>query len=401
MEGISSDGDPKLLSAMCYQLNNSDSGEVFVQDTTHVGVKLRNRLLKPNINLPMGSFHVSVSHLISLVENVQKSVHGLCQSDVCPNDRMNFHSFSKITDDRVIEALQKYVNNSEGTVKYLQICKEVTSSYLQLDLLPLERIFQMWHAMYFLRIWRQQIKSSRNFTFQDNYISANAYTCIELNSRSLIDLVKKYRNENKPELFLPALFDSQTCERSFRQFRSLGTTEYTKINFSLYELLHMIGRMEVQNDIAYIKLANESVSFPNKRVGKSTIHTLPSDQEINSTILNAKNIAIRDAQLFEMTEFDDIDNFQIQSKLQINDSAEQFNNDSDEERSQEAEMASNLLSSDEDVELNDTAFTTVTDEDGIKRKIRKSALVWMYRDPSVKPSKDRFRRFRKIRKKNE
>lgn len=107
---------------MCHQFNKySECGTIFVQDTTHIATKLRNRLLKPGITLPMGSFHVSIHHLIYLVENVQKSSHGLARADVIPLDKMNFDSFNKIIDQRVIEMLQTCVKDSEATIKYLSI----------------------------------------------------------------------------------------------------------------------------------------------------------------------------------------------------------------------------------------------------------------------------------------
>lgn len=82
--------------------------------------------------------------------------------------------------------------------------------------------------------------------------------CIEINARNLIRFAivvsQKFRNRGEPEMFLPPIFDSQACEKLFRRFRSMGTTNFTKINFSILELIHMVGRVEVQTDIAYCQL---------------------------------------------------------------------------------------------------------------------------------------------------
>lgn len=392
--GISTDGDPKMLSSMNYQFSNyTQCGIIVVQDTTHIATKLRNRLLKPGINLPMGSSKVSITHLISLIEKVQKSIHGLCRSDVCVDDKMNYHSVENIMDNRVIEALQTQIENSEATVQYLKLCRNVTSCYLDPDLMPTERIFKMWNGLFFLRIWRKHILSSRTFTLQYNFISSNSYNCIEINARNLITLVKKFREENTPELFVPSLFDSQNCERTFRQLRSLGTIQYTKINFSLNELLHMIGRVEAQNDIAYIKLANEPIIFPNKRDGRNVIHILPTDIEIEATILLAKQEAIKDAQGFGMNDFNGIDDYLIRSNLEVN--AEEHEIFEEEDDNNELiENNDDQSENEDDTVLQDTAFTTVVDENGIKRIIRKSALVWSLTDSSATVSKDRTRRFK-------
>lgn len=117
MAGCSSDGDPKLLAAMCAKMCTTAYGSFIVtHDTIHLGNKFRNRTLKLNIHLPMGSFDVSIVHLQELVKNVQKSVHGLSQIDVCPIDRMNFDSFKKITHDRVLEALRVHIKRSDATI---------------------------------------------------------------------------------------------------------------------------------------------------------------------------------------------------------------------------------------------------------------------------------------------
>lgn len=101
----------------------------YVQDMTHIAVKLRNRLLNELINMIMGGHKVSINHLRELLRKVNKSVHGLNNTDVFPIDRQNFKSFEKIVDERVIEALQKNVKDCEGTVKYLQLCHEIVSSF--------------------------------------------------------------------------------------------------------------------------------------------------------------------------------------------------------------------------------------------------------------------------------
>lgn len=181
---------------MTYQINQPTNDFDVIQDPTHIATKLRNRLLKPSIILPMGNKNISVNHLTMLIENVQKSVHGLCKSDVCPKDRQNFRSFQKIVDDRVIEALNMNIRDSGATVKYLKLCDDVTSCFLDYDLTPLDRIIRMFRAVYFFRIWRNYLKSSRYYNLSNNFITQNAYTCIEINARNMLRLITRFRNEN-------------------------------------------------------------------------------------------------------------------------------------------------------------------------------------------------------------
>lgn len=95
------------------------------QDHMHIGSKIRNRLLKPDIILPMGTHKVSIDHLKNLINNTQKSVHGLTFSDVFPLDRMNYGSFDKIVQERVLNALEHQVPNSKATIQYLRMFRDI------------------------------------------------------------------------------------------------------------------------------------------------------------------------------------------------------------------------------------------------------------------------------------
>lgn len=291
IKGRSTDGDPKMLSAMVAEIVREPQSNVdYVQDMIHIGAKMRCRLLNESIKLTMGTQQASVTHLKSLVNNVQKSVHGLNSTDIRLIDRQNFRSYEKMVDKRVITALETHVNGAEATIQYLQLCSDVTSSYLDFDMTPLDRIFYMFRGVFFLRIWRNHVTNSRFYTLKNNFITSNAYTGIEINARSLINIIKQLRDRNLADLFLPTIFDSQTCEKTFRLLRSMGTVNFTRINFSLYDILHMIGRVEVQNQIAYFKLSGEQVTFPvsHKREQKTKIYDLPSDDEIIHILNKAK-----------------------------------------------------------------------------------------------------------------
>lgn len=323
--GISTDGDPKCLSAMVYEASLlNQSGITCTQDFIHIGTKARGRLLKEGIKLKMGTHEVSVVHLQQLLKKLHKSVHGLTHSDVFPVDRMNYDSFQKIVQDRVLDSLKTNIPESEATIHYLRTFRDILDSFLQTDLKPLDRILRMWRGLYFLRIWREFIKSSSFYNLSNNFITYNTYMCVEINANSLIHLIKYFRDHKTSEQFLPALFDSQTCERAFRLFRSMGTTQFTKINFSILELIHMIGRLEVQNSIVYSKLNIEGIELPHKRKEKTIIYELPSDDEIHDAMQNAKREAFETAEQFGIfVDTEKIDNFKFVSRLKFNENDEE------------------------------------------------------------------------------
>lgn len=262
-----------------------------------------------------------------------------------------------------------------------------------------------------MRIWRKHILMSPSQKLKQNFITHNAYTCIEINARCLINLVKKFREANTPELFLPTLFDSQTCESMFRQLRSMGTMNFTRINFSIYDLLHMVGRTEVQNSIVYFKLPEE-VSFPltHKRTQKTKIFPLPSDMEINSTLEEARKRAIEDALKFGMTNSQNIENYEIHSRLTpeaegngTNDELPFADDDGDiidinnEIDDMTCENDEQMKEDFEPLDEN-SPLTAIVNEDGSSSIVRKSCLVWMLTEPGVGLSKDRLRRVQVTRK---
>lgn len=407
--GISSDGDPRLLSAMCHHLLfNSESDINVVQDSIHIATKFRNRILNVN-DLPMGTHKVSVEHLKKLL-NVDKAIHGLNRTDVSPDDRQNFDSFEKITSKRTLDALKTHVSDSAATVKYLQLCSDVVTSYRDLNLKPLERIELIWRAVYFFRIWREFIIASKTYTLKDKFITSNTFSCIELNARSLVKLVRRCRQENKPQHFLTTLFQSQTCEKTFRQLRSMGSVNFTKINFSVLELLYMVGRIEALNEILHFKLFDKGVVFPKFEVDKTKtkIFDMPSDIEIAQVLNSAKNHSMEEAKKFGMSldesilgnyEFPykrrigiDVDNEQSQLNLDDCDDCEYLCSESDLNGEINDDISNIEMMFSETSTNQKRQFTEVLCENGSLKIIRKSSLVWLLTEKGSKLSNDRLKR---------
>lgn len=338
-----------------------------------------------------------------LIKNVKKEVHGLVFSDICPEDRQNFASFEKITSDRVLSALDKYVADSAATIMYLKHSRDFIRAFTDVELTPLDRVLMAWRTLYFFRAWLKWIQGHENqsvkYNINDNFISQNCFTCMEINAYGLLHLIKKFRDNNQSNLFLIGLFNSQTCEETFRQFRSLTPANWTKINFSLLELLHMVSRIELQNDIAYFKLS-EIATLPRIH-GQSNKHkqfTLPTDEELRNTLEQAIDEAVLDAAKFGM----EIDPDQIRkceiSKGQIkhkkNDQGESSLNRVeciDQPAMMNCTYFCDYAEKVSDIDGN-SRFLQICDEDGTAKVIRKSAIVNMLFESPRSLSKDRLER---------
>ncbi|XP_039308141.1 uncharacterized protein LOC120358322 isoform X2 [Solenopsis invicta] len=166
----------------------------------------------------------------------------------------------------------------------------------------------MWHATFFLRLWRRWLQEN-NYSIDKNVITSNAYTSIELNAHGLLILIEKLRENNQ---FTPWLCSSQPCEKIFRQIKSMTSTFSTITNFNLLSILRHLNRVQLLNDISTD--LSDTFLFPreeNNRLGISSDRTLNSD-EIPSTkkilhILDtAKNDALNIAIKLEMNMNEDI-----------------------------------------------------------------------------------------------
>lgn len=385
-----------------------DSIICFLQDILHIGTKLRNRLLSILAVLLIGNKIASVSHLKLLINLVSKDIHGLVYSDICPDDRQNYDSLRKIMEPKVGVAMEEHIIGSEGTIEYIRICHEITSSLYDDDLSPLSRIFQIWRSTFFLRACRLFITQStdKNIKLSENFISSNAYMCIELNAKNLIIITKHFRNEGLKKYFIPTIFNSQPCEETFRKMRSMGTINFTKINFTLLELFHLIGRVELLNDIMYFKLAGVDIHFPRDPLKKTKENKfdLPSDSDIEKTIAEALVAAVGDAKKFGM----DISNDDIRNcPLDFNPSIEKKDNQSTDidlgitrdDKPMGHENLKDYHSNLNETPDEDSRFVSVDTKRG-KKTVLKSSLMWSLSSSKEKLSSDRLTRVRGASKKN-
>lgn len=178
---ISSDSDPKYNSAMRRDyllghqsnlfgnygwfssggINSSLKCPFFVQDTVHIATKMRNFLLKTKSNvkkLPFGNrIFVSLEHIEVLLTNFTKDQHQLTATVLNPVDKQNFNSVLPICDTKVISLLESRVLNSEATVIFLKLLRNIISAYMQPDLSPLERVNKIWYSLFVIRIWREYV----------------------------------------------------------------------------------------------------------------------------------------------------------------------------------------------------------------------------------------------------
>lgn len=232
------------------------------------------------------------------------------------------------------------------------------------------------------------------------------HACIELNAQNLLILVKKFRNEGMDEFFLPTIFNSQACEETFRKMRSMGTMNFTKVNFTLLELMHLVGRVELMNDIMYFKLAGVDVCFPRNPINNlsKNQYNLPSDIEIQNTIIKAAMCAIDDAKKFGITiTFDEVQRSQLKDIELSMASEDDYLNDTHivlEIGKNDSIAHHNLKDySGKNASNENNSYLSIL-EDNSTKTVRKSTLMWNFSDSKNKLSSDRLSRVRGTRRKS-
>lgn len=170
----------------------------------------------------------------------------------------------------------------------------------------------------------------------------------------------------------------------------MGTMNYTRINFTLLELFHLIGRVELQNNIVYIKLADKNISFPRNKINEAELNKtkLPTDDEISDTINRARDAAIENASNFginiESSQIESCDLSNIFHCLSEQIHNEVFDSEKDDFESTQSDNDEN--------NVDKSAFIEITLENGTKKTIRKSTYLWTLTDPRKHLSNDRIKR---------
>ena len=135
--------------------------------------------------LQLGKFSAQSAHLSLLESTFRKEQHNLRLKDLDHQDKQNFEAVSHLTSANVISLLDEFPDTL-GTKYYLLVIKNIVNSFLKKDLSPLQRIQDAWFALIFVRYWRQWILNNQQYTLENNFITTNAYICIELNAHALI-----------------------------------------------------------------------------------------------------------------------------------------------------------------------------------------------------------------------
>lgn len=216
------------------------------------------------------------------------------------------------------------------------------------------------------------------------------------------------KKTNQPKLFLPHLYDSQPCEKTFRAFRSLTTAYSTITNCSVKEAISRLNKINFQNEItAFIYPRSE------KNYEQQLIHPLPTPLEIYNEIIfcrkNATLIAIK-LGLIKKENQNESKYFKCKVNPHI---GTKLSKSMQRKKTHENDETSFVIPDLRNIKLRDyngklksrtvderSIYAEITNATGNKVIVKKSSLCWLMRDENKKMSNDRLGRVKHCIKKH-
>lgn len=163
---------------------------------------------------------------------------------------MNFDAIDKLSAECVTDLLNE-IPGAGATRLFLILTRCVLDSFLSKELPVEKRIYKIWYSTIFCRIWRYWLLNNGG-KLQENFITLNTYTCIELNAHGIILILEKLRErsrtENMPQL-QTWLYSSQACEIFFRETRAMSSMFSTVVNYTMLDMLRRLKRIQTMNEI--------------------------------------------------------------------------------------------------------------------------------------------------------
>lgn len=185
------------------------------------------------------------------------------------------------------------MNARERCPEILEIIDFTLMAYVDPDTLVRDRLFYAVYTIYFLRIWRTWLLQKKYNA--NNFITQNAYECLETNLVLLISLIRDGKAENIHELC------SQVCEETFRTLRSYSGMESTIVNCTMFGFRSRLHKIDFENKVMYAH--SDSIQFPKLLSRKSIVPKNPeilTDAEVESIVQKAIDMAFQKSYLLGM-----------------------------------------------------------------------------------------------------
>ena len=242
------DTDNFMMSGKLTVVNGQKTlSDLSDQDFVHCGKKLINHLKHPSRVLSIGGNVAHMHHLQLVLDRFGRLEHGLQQSDVDRQDRMDWNSAQRLMFPQVRDCLDK-INRGDGvekenvlgTLLYLRNCWRFTEIYLSLVASLSERIMYASCVVNFLRIWRLWVHKTGQLTLKQNFVSRESFQDISLACHHAVLIIRAARDFAPNQAVCLERTGTDVCED---YFSANGSFILNKHNYTIMDMFKNLGNM--------------------------------------------------------------------------------------------------------------------------------------------------------------
>lgn len=257
----------------------------YISDSVHVAVRFFWKLMQRD--LLIGNMRASKTIIGDVFRTVGKATIGIDPSVLTSTkDAMNYLRVEKLCDPEITKFFTK--TQHKATKMFLKVGYYLKRAFIDPETEPNDRVKCAWYVVFFLRLWRLSTSLNKEATLENDFVTSSVYLCVEINAHNLIKFLIKCREIKMPELFLVNIASSQECELMFRSFRSMTTTNYTQINFTIFEMLFKMRRMMKIAEISCVEMKKENLT------SAFVPQSLPTNSEIKILVDEGYEEALND-----------------------------------------------------------------------------------------------------------
>ncbi len=217
------------------------------QDYVHNGKKLINHLKHASRVLSLGGNLAHMHHFQLVLDHFDRLEHGLQQSDVDREDRMNWESAQRLMFPQVYGCLEKInegdgvpKENVSGTMAYIKMCWHYTEIFLSVSATLLDRVTHAGCVVNVLRIWRLWVHKCGQLSLKENFVSRETFQDISISCQHAVLLIKATRDYAADH---PVCFHRTGTDVCEDYFSANGSFVLNKHNFSITDMFRNLGNM--------------------------------------------------------------------------------------------------------------------------------------------------------------
>ena len=263
----------------------------------------------------LGDQLISLYPLKRLIKGSSKLAHGLVISDINPKDRQNFSSCQKMCKEVVLNALDDSPD-SRATIVYLTLIRTVIQAYIDKDTTPSDRLYQAWLGVFLIRLWSAWLQTEKivnlHKVFSSNspssallkkkskqpfIVTIPAIFSLELNAHALtyLILLATEDKELSDTILSMYLFNSQSCESTFRSARSMSGPGSSIVNFSVLDFIRRTDKLAILQTIkseSEFSPSAKSLRFPRHHKLAKPSSLVSSARPISLTVSEVERIVL-------------------------------------------------------------------------------------------------------------